>query len=165
MIERRRGATATAGVGTDGQETLVDTIQEAVAEAVADREERALKAAEKPAKKRGSSSAFLLVVLLGFVASCFYSYFEIREMAVPLDQELGVEAEAVGVHLYSVSVRLGRFMAENGHYPASLDRAGIVPDEATEYRLISDSEYSLVYSSDGITRTYNSNQAPSQLLE
>jgi hypothetical protein len=164
MNERRRAAMTTPGAPTEQQEVLVDSIQEAVAEAVADQEERASKARERPAKKRSSTSTFLLVVLLGFVASGFYSYFEIRKMAVPLDEELGVEAEAVGVHLYSVSMRIDRFKGENGHYPASLDRAGIPADEALTYKMISDTEYSLTYSSEGITHTYHSNQPPSQLL-
>jgi hypothetical protein len=165
MSDRRRGATATAGAATEQQEILVGTIQEAVAEAVADREERALKAAEKPAKGHSTASAFLLVVLLGFIASGFYSYFEIREMAMPLDEELGVEAEAVGVHLYSIAMRLEGFRAENGHYPASLERAGIPADAALKYKMVSDSEYSLAYSSDEITRTHSSSQPPSHLLQ
>lgn len=164
MDEKRRSATATAGAVTDRQEVLVGTIQKAVAEAVADQEERALKAVEKPAKKRGLMSAFLLVVLLGFIASSFYSYFEIREMALPLDEELGVEADAAGVHLYSVSMRLERFKAENGHYPASLDRMGLPADEALKYKMVSDTEYKLEYSSGGITRSFHSDQPPSRLL-
>jgi hypothetical protein len=165
MDEKRRGATATAGAVTDKQETLVGTIEAAVAEAVADQEERALRAAQKPAKKRGSMSAFLIVVLLGFIASGLYSYFEIREMALPLDEELGVEADAVGLHLYSISTRLERFKAENGHYPASLGIIGLPADESLQYKMISDTEYRLEYSSDGVSRSFHSSQPPSQLLE
>jgi hypothetical protein len=164
MDEKRRGATATAGT-TYRRETLVGTIENAVAEAVADQEERALREAEKPVKKRKSISAFLLVVLLGFVASSLYSYFEIREMAMPLDKELGVEVGAAGVHLYSVATRLERFKAQNGHYPVSLERMGLPEDNALVYSMISDTEYSLAYTWDGITRTFHSGQSPSQLLE
>ena len=165
MAGKRRGATATAGVTTGRQEVLVDTIHAAVAEAVADQEERALVVAQKPAKRRALMSVFLLVVLLGFIASSFYSYFEIREMTLPLDEQLGIEADAAGVHLYSIAMRLERFSEQNGHYPASLDRMGLPADEALKYRMISDTEYSIEYASGGIARFFHSGQPPSQLLE
>lgn len=165
MDEKRRVATVTPARTSGGQETMVDTIQAAVAEAVADQEERLLKASQEPAKKRSAMSVFLLVVLLGFIGSSLYSFFEIREMALPLDEEFGVEAEAAGVHLYSVAVRLERFKEENGHYPASLDRAGLPEDQTLTYKMISDTEYSMEFASDGVSRAYHSSQPPTQLLQ
>ena len=165
MDDKRRGATATAGVTTGRQEVLVDTIEAAVAEAVADQTERALVVAQKPAKRRISMSVFLLVVLLGFIGSSFYSYFEIKEMTLPLDEELGVEADAAGLHLYSIAMRLERFSEENGHYPATLERMGLPADEALKYKMISDTEYSLEYASENVSRSFHSGHPPSQLLQ
>ncbi len=165
MDGKRRGGTATAGVTTDRQEVLVDTIHAAVAEAVADQEERVQVATQKPAERRNPMPIFLLIVLIGFIASSFYSYFEIREMTLPLDEQLGVEDHAAGVHLYSIAMRLERFSEENGHYPVSLDRVGLPEDEALKYRVISDTEYSIEYTSGGIARSFHSGQSPSQLLE
>jgi hypothetical protein len=165
MDERRKSATATAGMTVRRQEALVNTIQAAVAEAVADHEERALIAAQSPAKKRASMSAFLLVVLVGFLASGLYSYFEIRKMGTPIDEELGMEVEAAGMHLYSVAMRLEQFKQENGHYPASLDRMGLPVDETLEYKMISDTEYSMTFTCDNITRSFHSGQPLSRLLQ
>lgn len=165
MDERRRGATATVGVKTDRQEQLVSTIKAAVAEAVADRDERELEELREASKKKSSISVFLLVVLLGFIASGVYCFFEIRAMSVPLDQEMGVEADAAGVHLYSIAMRLEQFKQENGHYPASLERMGLPLDEALQYNMISSTEYSMKYASDDIVLTYNSTQPASQLLK
>ena len=165
MDEKRRGTTATIGVTTGRQEVLVNTIQAAVAEAVADQEERAQIAVQRPARKRAAMSVFFLVILLGFIASGLYSYFEIREMTVPLDEELGVEADAAGLHLYSVAMRLERFKQENGHYPVALDRMGLPADEALKYKMISDTEYSMEYISDNVSRSFHSSHPPSQLLQ
>jgi len=165
MDEKRRVATVTPARASGNQEALVDTIQAAVAEAVADQEERLVRTLQDPPKKRSSMSVFLLVVLLGFIGSSLYSFFEIREMALPLDEELGVEIEAAGVHLYSVAMRLESFKEENGHYPASLNKAGLPEDQTLTYRMISDTEYSMEYASDGVSRSYHSSQPPTRLLQ
>ena len=165
MDEKRRGTTATIGVTTGRQEVLVNTIQAAVAEAVADQEERAQIAVQRPARTRAAMSVFFLVNLQGFIDSGHYSYLEIREMTVPLDEELGVEADAAGLHLYSVAMRLERFKQENGHYPVALDRMGLPADEALKYKMISDTEYSMEYISDNVSRSFHSSHPPSQLLQ
>jgi hypothetical protein len=85
-------------------------------------------------------------------------------MSVPLDEAMGNEAEAAGVHLYSVAMRLEGFRQETGHYPASLDRIGIPLDGSLTYNLVSDTEYSIQYSSDDVVRTYHSSQPASKLL-
>jgi hypothetical protein len=164
MDERPLGGTATAGVKRHRQEQLVKTIKAAVAEAVADKEERESEELRKAAKRKPSMSAFLVVVLLGFVASGLYCYFEIRAMSVPLDQEMGMEADAVGVHLYSVAMQLERFKQENGHYPDSLQRLGLPLEQALKYSLISDNEYSMQYVSEEVVRSYDSSQPESELL-
>jgi hypothetical protein len=164
MDEKRRGATATTEVKTDRQEQIACTIKAAVAQAVAKSEERELKELREASRKKPSISAFLLVVLLGFIASGIYCFFEMQAMSVPLDEEMGVEADAAGVHLYSIAVRLERFKQENGHYPASLDLMDLPPDEALQYSMISDGEYSIKYVSGHIVRTHYSTESASQLL-
>ena len=164
MHEKRRGGTATAGTRTQPRERIEDTIRAAVAEAVADREERETSESQRSAKHSSWMSAFFVVVLLGFIASGLYCFFEIREMSVPLDEAMGTEAEAVDVHLYSVVMRLEDFKEEAGHYPVSLDRLGIPVEGNLKYNLVSGAEYHLQYVSDDVVRTYHSNQPASRLL-
>jgi hypothetical protein len=164
MDDKRRSATAVAGARVNRQEELVSTIKAAVAEAVAEREERQLEELTAKPKKTQSALAFLIVVLLGFVGSGLYAYFEMKAMSVPLEEELGMENEAVGVHLYSVAIRLERFKQENGHYPASLSLVGVPADKSLEYTLVSADEFRLVYTDKNLTRTYSSTHPSTSLL-
>jgi len=164
MDEKRRVAMATARVTEGRQEVLVDRIQAAVAEAVADQEERVLVTIHEPATKRSAMSVLLLVVLVGFIVTGLYSYLEIRKMSLPLDRELGVEAAAAGVHLYSIAMQLEHFREVNGHYPVSLDRMGLPVDGALQYTRISDTEYGMEYAADGMALSFRSTQPLSQLL-
>lgn len=164
MDDRRRGSTAVVGTRTGRREELAATIKAAVAEAVSEKELREQEEARKKPGKRSLASAFLVVVLLGFAASGLYAYFEVRTMSVPLEEEMGLEAGAVGVHLYSMAVRLDAFRQENGHYPSTLDLAGIPADESLEYTLLSGGEYNLRYRHGDILRTYRSTHPPSTLL-
>jgi hypothetical protein len=164
MDDRRRSGTAVATTKTDPQEPFVATIKAAVAEAVAKKEERDAEEARAKPAKASSTTAFMVVILLAFIASGLYAFFEIRAMGVPLDEEMGVQTEAVGVHLYSIAMRLDRFYGENGHYPASLDLVGIPRDKALEYVLVSPERYQLKYTSRGISRIYKSEQPAAALL-
>jgi hypothetical protein len=164
MDDRRRNGTAVATTKTDPQEPLVDTIKAAVAEAVAKKEEQEAEEARARPGRKSSTTAFLTVILLAFIASGLYAFFEIRAMSIPLDEELGVEDDAVGVHLYSIGVRLDRYNRENGHYPASLDLVGVPADQSLEYTLARDNQYQMKYTSNGIIRIYRSQYPLTSLL-
>jgi hypothetical protein len=165
MDDRRKGSTAVARTRVGQQEELVDTIKAAVSKAVAEREERAAEEEEREKhKKRSLLPAFFVVVLIGFIASALYAFFEMRAMSTPLEEELGIETSAVGVHLYSIAVRLEQFNQENGHYPASLRLAGLPDDESLEYTLVSPDTYRMKYDHQGVMVNYRSTQPPTTLL-
>jgi hypothetical protein len=164
MDNRKRSATAVARAKTAAPEDLADSIRAAVAEAVAEKEVREAEELARKPKPQSSTPVFFIVVLVAFIASALYAFLEIRSMSTPLEKELGVEADAAGVHLYSIAVRLEQFNKENHHYPSSLGLAGIPSDGSLDYTLLNNSSYRIEYKEDGVDRTYRSTQPPEILL-
>ena len=143
---------------------LADTIKEAVAQALAEREEQ--KAAEHRVKvgKSQGSSVLLAIVLVMFIGSCLYNLLEMRDLGRPIDLTAEQRIEAMDAHLYTVRARIEEYRGTQRRYPASLTALDMPADDNLNYILISSKEYSLEYSMGNIARSYNSKESPDRLL-
>jgi hypothetical protein len=154
----------TASKSAPAMEELVDTVKEAVAEALAEREERKERTLEEEHASRSRPPLVLMVVLVLFLASCLYNYLGMCQLRRPLEVSRAQQIEAVNVHLYGIRARLEQHFAANGFYPANLGELDIPADQTLKYILLAADEYALEYSKGDLTRYYSSKEPPGVLL-
>jgi len=121
---------------------------------------------EKPTEEKGRRKrrgGFLLIaVLVIFVVSCFYNYYEMRKLRSPIEISARKRIDDVNIHFYLVSLKIEQYKTEHGYYPGSLmDEIG---EEDLQYILHPDNSYELIYQLDDSVLTYSSKEDPGRLL-